>query len=90
MPSREDALSQMRAAACRPPLSSGFAFRVTGHPWPARDEGDFQSLDPVSPAIHGLHGMRASCPHLTPCIRRLIKGDTRKNSTAITIPSKAS
>src|SRR5258708_25001603 len=41
--------------------------RVAGHPWPARDDfmlradkTAWQELDPVSPAIHGLHGM-TSC-----------------------------
>jgi hypothetical protein len=32
-------------------------FRGIVHPWPARDAFDHLKLDPVSSAIHGLHGM---------------------------------
>ena len=38
-------------------------------------------LDPVSPAIHGLHGMRASCPHFTPCMSFWMSGAIRNRNT---------
>jgi len=39
----------------------GAGSRVIGHPWPARDDLVFWlELDPVSSAIHGLHGMTSS------------------------------
>jgi hypothetical protein len=50
--------ARLRHPAFGVPSAHAMRSRVFGHPWPARDEGNHsKALDPVSSAIHGLHGM---------------------------------
>ncbi len=45
------------------------------------NEGEGVDPDPGSAHIHVLAGMRASCPHFTPCISLWISGAIRNSST---------